>query len=141
MVADPLAFGSTRQVDVTCEHVPRLPVTPMIVAVAGVPASIVAGGAAALVGLLPVISWAAPQRPRVIVATFSLRLVARVVEVSGIEIHDTPLSMDRTIATFGTRIPGDKLVTIVRGFGSAAVAAHVENVNENGLGRGWVASG
>jgi hypothetical protein len=49
--------------------------------------------------------------------------------------------MGRTIATFGTRIRGDKLVTIVRGFGWAAVAAHVENVNENGLGRGWVAWG
>ena len=39
----------------------------------------------------------------------------------------------------GTRILGDKLVTIVRGFEWAAVAAHLENVNENGLGRGWVA--
>ena len=57
----------------------------------------------------------------------STRVIARVVEVSRIEIHGTPLSMDRTIATFGTRILGDKLVTIVRGFGWAAVAAHHQN--------------
>jgi hypothetical protein len=64
----------------------------MIVAFARVPAGIVAGRAAALVGLLPVTSWAASQRPRVVLAAFSPPLVARVVEISGIEIHDAPLS-------------------------------------------------
>ena len=113
-IANPLAFGAAGQVDVSRKDVARLSVTPITVTVADVPAGIVARGAAALVGLLPVTAWAAPQRPCVIVAAFSPR-VAQVVEVSGIEIHDTSLSMDRTIATVRHRILGDNLVTIVRG--------------------------
>ena len=89
-VANQLALGSTRQVDVTRERVARLTVTLSIVAVAGVPAGIVSGGAAVLVGLLPVAARTASERPRVIVATFCPRLVARVVEVSGIEIQVRP---------------------------------------------------
>ena len=66
-VANDLPLQSARQVDVPRERVARLPIALTTVAVALRPACIITPIAAVLVRGLPVVSWTAAERPRIVV--------------------------------------------------------------------------